>query len=702
MKFLSALTLIALIVFAGTWPALGESRTYVADEGEFGNPERGWFVFYELKPTYHNNSNNWATSQLLAGYFAQGYRLAKHVTLLPTRTDALPQSFLNQLTAEAAVFRAAGMKVIYRFTYNWNHNLNDQDASQAVTEGHLDQLASFFAANADVIFGHEMGFIGFWGEMHHSTSGHIIPNTAGFTASGKALVQKYLSVVPITRSVSLRYPQAIFRDPASYGSLGYMNLLTSATAYTGSAQSRLGSWYANFGDGDILWNENAEYAQEWIPSTEFVGMWSHCDHFGGVTMDAQRWLANGQACHYQALSNPKDESATFDIYQAWINTGTYSQYAKKLGYRYRLASASVPDTVNAGGVLGLQVSLANDGWARPLNPRTIEVVLRAVSNGVTTRLPFSPAQDTRLWLPGPGQTSALQLNVMLSGTLAAGSYRVLLNLPDPYANLAARPEYSIRLANLNTWEAGTGYNDLGLTTLVSPGIPVVQGEQSITAPLGASLSYQIVATPAPTSYTLASGTLPSGLTLESGTGIIRGTPTASGVFSPTFTASNGSGTSPAVPITITIQTTLAAFRTIHGLAANGSQDANTPASDTISNLLKYAFNLIGSGLAQAPSLATPYSTILAPGGSAGLPLVDREPTSNRLRLTYIRRKASSSSGIDYLVEFTSTLAAGSWAANPSATEDLTSIDATFERVILTDSIANPGKRFVRLRVVVVP
>jgi hypothetical protein len=37
---------------------------------------------------------------------------------------------------------------------------------------------------------------------------------------------------------------------------------------------------------------------------------------------------------------------------------------------------------------------------------------------------------------------------------------MLLSLPDAYASIKDRPEFSIRLANDNVWEATTGYNKL--------------------------------------------------------------------------------------------------------------------------------------------------------------------------------------------------------------------------------------------------
>ena len=79
---------------------------------------------------------------------------------------------------------------------------------------------------------------------------------------------------------------------------------------------------------------------------------------------------------------------------------------------------------------------------------------------------------------------------------------------------------------------------------------------------------------------------------------------------------------PSVVQTLTVAapaTGLANFRTNSGLAADGSQDLLTPAGDGVENLLKYAFNMIGSGAGQGATLATPNSAVLAPNGFAGLP-----------------------------------------------------------------------------------
>jgi len=145
-------------------------------------------------------------------------------------------------------------------------------------------------------------------------------------------------------------------------------------------------------------------------------------------------------------------------------------------------------------------------------------------------------------------------------------------------------------------------------------------------------------------------------------------------------------------------TGLQTFRTSYSLDAGGSQDTATPAGDGTANLLKYAFNMVAPApsTGQAAALGTPNISVVTSGGSAGLPLVDLDGTG-KLRVTYVRRKSTSNSGISYAVEFSDTLANGTWAVNASATTAVTSIDATFERVVVTD--ANTlTKRFARVRI----
>ena len=48
---------------------------------------------------------------------------------------------------------------------------------------------------------------------------------------------------------------------------------------------------------------------------------------------------------------------------------------------------------------------------------------------------------------------------------------MLLHLPDPSPRLRDRPEYAIRFANDQVWDAPTGFNQLNLMAQVAPSVP---------------------------------------------------------------------------------------------------------------------------------------------------------------------------------------------------------------------------------------
>ncbi len=143
---------------------------------------------------------------------------------------------------------------------------------------------------------------------------------------------------------------------------------------------------------------------------------------------------------------------------------------------------------------------------------------------------------------------------------------------------------------------------------------------------------------------------------------------------------------------------LQTFRSNHGLLSDGTQDSQALAGDDVTNLEKYAFNMIGSGTGQVANLSTPNNAVLTPAGTAGLPLIGMESPTQKLQVTFIRRKASGSPapGINYTVQFSTDLV--TWAEDNSAAQSSSSIDGTFERVTVTDSAAFPDKRFVRVQI----
>ena len=125
------------------------------------------------------------------------------IDLSAYRTSAIPQSFLDTLTAKFALLRSNGMKVIVRAVYNYDSS--GSDASVTQLKAHLTQLAPVFAANVDVIAYFQGGFIGAWGEWHDSASG--LASDANKAAVRDAL----LAAVPAQMPVQFRYPTDVIK-----------------------------------------------------------------------------------------------------------------------------------------------------------------------------------------------------------------------------------------------------------------------------------------------------------------------------------------------------------------------------------------------------------------------------------------------------------------------------------------------------------
>ena len=110
-------------------------------------------------------------------------------------------------------------------------------------------------------------------------------------------------------------------------------------------------------------------------------------------------------------------------------------------------------------------------------------------------------------------------------------------------------------------------------------------------------------------------------------------------------------------------------------------------------MLEYAFNL--------NPVAADFKILEEGNGISGLPLV-RLVTSGEnwvLQIEYVRRKAETNPQISYFPEFSNSLTSGEWDA-PLTAEVVTSIDAEWERVVVSDFLdtSTSISRFGRVRV----
>ena len=138
----------------------------------------------------------------------------------------------------------------------------------------------------------------------------------------------------------------------------------------------------------------------------------------------------------------------------WRNEGCYEEINRRMGYRLFVKDAYFDKQAVAGQPYRVALQLFNEGFAPPMNPRGVELVLVGPDGKKTVY--NQENVDPRFWFDG--EISTLDTKITLPST--PGEYELYLNLPDGRDNLKGDPRYSIRLANKDCWDAENGYNKI--------------------------------------------------------------------------------------------------------------------------------------------------------------------------------------------------------------------------------------------------
>ncbi|GAA4313280.1 hypothetical protein GCM10023149_08980 [Mucilaginibacter gynuensis] len=477
--------------------------SYTESTEDFPNPERG---FYRYSETYASNYQllnadelkSYRTLQAIPTANYQVYStLVFRYYILDNLTNAvIGASFLSNIQKDMVAARTAGVKLVPRFVYTATANAGScpegficapyGDASKAIILSHIAQLKPILHENADVIACVQLGFIGTWGENYYSDYFGDPSNNA---SQGKlldnnwqdriAVLKAMLDAVPADRMVQVRTPQ--FKQRYVYGINSQVSsaALTDGEGFSGSDAARIGfhndcflASSNDFGTYEDLGNSSTGRSADGSVVNalrEYVKADSKYVVVGGETCSDAYSPANdcepgGHAqeefasMHYSYINAHYNTEVNND----WQTGGCMDNIKKNLGYRFVLESAVLPDNVVRGTSLNITINLKNVGYASPYNKRTAKLVLRNTKTGEVQSLTL--ATDVRKWYSG---TQKVEESISIPSDFPAGDYEMLLNLPDEYASIATRPEYSIRLANNNVWEATTGYNKLNHTIKVN-------------------------------------------------------------------------------------------------------------------------------------------------------------------------------------------------------------------------------------------
>lgn len=441
-----------------------DSVTYTATTSEFPNPERG---------LYSVGAGNGSIAMTSYGAIAAaGYTLAYgRLDLEPYVTTDIPAGYLAGLTTGFANARSAGVKVIVRIVYNDGLAESGPPAEPTPAQlvAHLEQLQPVFEANKDVIAFFQAGVIGAWGEWHSTAQFSANPpdyeqyNTPG--ANGRRfVVGALLEHLPEERFVQIRRPW--FKDPAYGAEALYPGQQVDATsAFTAAPIARVGHHNDCFlaSDTDFGTYISANLAQQ----KQFLASDTRYVPLGGETCNPDLDFAN---CA-NALAEMQSLRWTYlnalyhpDVLAEFTASGCMPEIRRRLGYRFELVSATMPETITNGALHTVSITLRNVGFAPMYNSRPVFLLLQDAAGNTLQEIPIASA-DPRRWLPGE-HTIETSFTAALSQPLEE-TVNLALWLPDDAPAIRAQPAFSVRFANEGVWNAARGTNRLATSIPVS-------------------------------------------------------------------------------------------------------------------------------------------------------------------------------------------------------------------------------------------
>ncbi len=492
--------LICILLICNASALISQTTTvdYVSSSLDIPNPERGFYYYtiteasnYVPLDSIDLMSRRTPYTPPTANYMIHTTLAFRYIVLDSFINKDISSHFLALIQTDFDMARAAGVKLIMRFTYTNTPPTGDcgswicppyGDADKTRVLSHIAQIKPYLQANKDVIATLQMGFIGVWGEQYYtdhfgdaSLSPFILTNT-NWTDRNEVL-GALLDAMPPERTVQVRYPQMKQRYVYGLGSPTTSAALTLAEAYDGSDKSRIGFHNDCFLASDTDFGTYTDYgppssADDTTNLKPYVATDSEFVPMGGETCSA-----NGPDDNCASAGGRADtEMRRFHF--SYLNSQFNNPYVnndwtgiclddiqKKMGYRLSLVEGTFPDSATVGSEIDIDLELLNEGYAAPFNPRGAQLVLRDSVTGVEYLAPL--VADPRYWFEG---THMISEQLCLSPYIPSGRYFLLLHLPDPEPTLHNNPDYAIQLANQNMWEASTGYNDLNHSIVISGSI----------------------------------------------------------------------------------------------------------------------------------------------------------------------------------------------------------------------------------------
>ena len=432
------------------------------------------------------------------------------------KINKIPDKQIKQLEKSFAALRKNGLKTLLCFRYEMN--TKQEGPTLATILSHIKQLKPILRRNMDVIAVFQTGFIGMYGEWHRSY--HKLDRNP---AAQEKVISALLDILPEDRKLVIRYPRHKNAYLKRVSGRPKNKPITAAEAQTMIPAARIGFCDHGFMvgkndagtfaprpskdydymtgeslfvpmEGELFWGWSRPYGIRKDDGIEAIKrFWEHHYTLFSYAHNHTRYEGDWAVKKYGArysLDEWKNENITPDFLKKnnlpfsenyfkdaegkLVARSIFEYIRDHLGYRLELKNSSYPFTVNPQKPFKVQIKLVNRGFAAPVNPRPVYLVL--VDNDKMYKLSKANV-DIRKWYPCNPQKRTmlapvytLDFNTQSFPDVKPGKYKLGIWMPDYYKSLQKDARYSIRFANREVpWWTGKkntyGINIIGDITV---------------------------------------------------------------------------------------------------------------------------------------------------------------------------------------------------------------------------------------------
>ena len=407
--------------------------------------------------------------------------------------ERIPEEKIRQLTNSFTAVRKSGIKLLLCFRYEMKTG-DKRGPTEAIILSHIEQVAPVLRGNMDVIVALQAGFVGLYGEWHRSYHGLDRDPDAQ-----ERILRALLDILPPDRRMLMRYPRHKNSFVMRVSGRADHQPISSDEAHTMRPEARIGFCDHGFMvgkndagtfaprpskdcdymtreslflpmDGEFFWAWSGagrlkDDGQEAIRRlwehhyTFFSYAHNHSRYEGwgarekfGAHLSIDEWKAEALSLEFVTANGlPAADGYFEDAAGKRVERTVFEYVRDHLGYRLELRDSTHPRAAVRGERFEAVAALVNRGFAAPINPRPVWLVVVGAGGMHTVA---QAKTDVRKWYPcdPDNRRSLAPPHVIRFATeafpdLARGTYELGIWMPDNRASLQQDARYAIRLAS---------------------------------------------------------------------------------------------------------------------------------------------------------------------------------------------------------------------------------------------------------------